>query len=242
MGLGQSERKNRTYVTAMGDSFRLKVPEGTEGAVKRMNMNGQAVWELHYTQLDGYLAGLSLYDSGQGYGPQWNVTIDDGTGEQIIINLPYSGSHTKTLLNRLCSLTPDQINRELLIMRPFEFERKDKPGKKARGIALYLSNADDPNNKVVGKFTKDDLPPLQEVTIKGQKTFDDTDQMKFIQEHLENWIIPHVGNPHAQLKQDAENEAPEPLSRAEAMIADMTPAGNVKKAVEDDSVDIDVPF
>ena len=204
MGLGHSERANRTYVQIVGNekrnhgkggvSFAIRAEKGADGAVSRINKKEQEVWEHEFETLSGTIRQIDLRESD--FGKQWNITIADidknGEVNEYVLTDSYSSQYIKTLFNKLCSLTPAQISDGVLQLEPYFFPNKEKPGKFIRGMALYVLDGE--KRKIDSAYTKDDIPPMDQVVLKGENTWDDTKQIEFFKGKIEQLVKPHLGN------------------------------------------------
>ena len=76
---------NKKFITIVGGKWTLRVPEGTEGAVARVNKVGDTVNELHFDYVDGEVVGGRI-KAGQ-FGSTVEIDLQD-EGEQYIVQIP----------------------------------------------------------------------------------------------------------------------------------------------------------
>jgi len=76
---------NKKFLTIVQGRWTLRVPEGTEGAVERVNKVGDTVNELQFSYVDGYVAGGRI-KQGQ-FGSTVEIDLQDGD-ETYLVQIP----------------------------------------------------------------------------------------------------------------------------------------------------------
>ena len=169
-----TKRENKPYVQIFDGKFVSRVNENEPGAVSRVNKNDKVVWELHYDGWEGMLEDISCDEDGK-FGKELVVQMED-----VKIFAPWSGRHTKQLLNRLPNVDPTKP----VALVPYKFTPDDEPNKIISGW-----NVEQDGKKVDMAFERDDVPPMEQIEVKGNLVWDDTEQLKFLEEQsLEKWI------------------------------------------------------
>jgi hypothetical protein len=193
MGLNEPTVANTIYVNVANGQFyrRVKAQADHPRAKPRTLEDGRVIYEVEYPSLDGIVTGIALrstdFNGKHIEKGQWVVHVED-RGQVFAINLPYSSSYAKRLINALANLPA--LDRSIRIF-PWRMENKGKPGKFYQGVTVY-SIPGNRDSKVLPKYSKDDVPPMKEVMLKGQTQWDDTDQMIFFERVVETEILPKL--------------------------------------------------
>ena len=185
MGLGNSTHSSKNYLNVVAGKFAIKAKEGAEGAVKRTNKNNQEVWEHLYNELSGVLITGIEKKVQEGFGASWQVTLKEGM-DDYILNLPFSSRVTNGLMFRL----PNIDLSSPMSLRLFTF-KAEAPTDKDKTFMTVEQNG----KKVDPAYTKDSpngLPEMKKVKIKGIDTWDDSDQLEFIETMVNTTIIPQL--------------------------------------------------
>lgn len=168
-GLGNNSKA--TFISIIGGKFTQKVREGTPGAVSRINKNNVEVWEMQYDHFNGKLVGIKVVDSE--FGKQWNFTLKAGDSE-FVWTSPYSNGYSKAFLKIL----PNINLAESFKISP---SSKEVDGKTQNTVFVNQNGA--VVKHYYNKETPNGLPQMVEITVKGQKVWDDTDQMAFLEKN-----------------------------------------------------------
>lgn len=168
------------YITILQGKFCQRVKEGTEGSVKRTNKLGKIVSEKFYDSFTARLVDIKIADGT--YGKTWNFHFQD-KGEVYILQLSYNNSFAMALLKTLpnVDLTKD------MKVSPFT---KEVDGKSKStlfinqdGVALkHFYTKDKPNS----------LPEWTQIVVKGEKVWDSTDQLNFLEAMVNTLIVPQL--------------------------------------------------
>lgn len=187
MALGSNEP--RIYLSVADGKIIRNVPEGTPGAVERINKNEKKVWEMKYSFVSGILTGIRIKENEYNGNlmKSWQLSLVDGD-DLYSLEIHYDSAWATSMLNAFA-------NPELDFHKPIKFTpwQKDKPdGKKTR--CLYI-NQGDSKESIQWVFTKDEpngLPPLVETMLKGKRVWDNYDRMQFLEKLVEENIIPRL--------------------------------------------------
>jgi hypothetical protein len=179
MGLGTQE--NGKYISIVGGRFCIRVQEGSEGAISRVNKLGKTVWEKYYDNFTGKLVGIKTTDGT--YGKQWVFSFQDA-GEVYNLQLGYNNSFAKNIIKMLPNA---DLTKEMKVQPQTKVD--DKGVKKSSvfinqdGVSLkHAYTKDNPNG----------LPQMKQVLVKGSLIWDDTDQMVFLENMVKKDIIPKL--------------------------------------------------
>lgn len=178
--MGLEQRTEGKFITIVGGKLCIRVPEGTAGATQRTNKLGKVVNEMLYDSFTGMLVGIKVTDGN--YGKQWNFSFKD-KGEVYTLQLGYSNSYAKNILKMLPNI---DLTKEMKVSPVMKEENGVKKS------SLFI-NQD--GNPVKHAFTKDNpngLPQMTEVTVKGEKIWDDTDQIAFLYDMVMKNIVPKL--------------------------------------------------
>jgi hypothetical protein len=178
--MGLQNREGGKYITIIGGKFTVRVQEGTPGAVSRVNKLGKTVHELKYDSFVGKLVNIRTRDGE--YGKTWEFDFKDSE-EVYTLQLPYSNSFSKGILKILPNV---DLTKEMKVQP----SQKEEDGKTKSSIFISQDGT-----TLKHKYTKDNpngMPPMEQVTIKGQVQWDDTKQLEFLQEMVERDILPKL--------------------------------------------------
>jgi len=181
MGLGTQE--NGKFISIVGGRFCIRVQEGSEGAISRVNKLNKTVWEKYYDNFTGKLVGIKTTDGN--YGKQWSFSFQD-TGEIYNLQLGYSNSFAKNIIKML-------PNADLSKEMKLQPQTKEVDGVKKSSIFI---NQDGKSLKHA--YTRDNpngLPQMEQVMVKGSLVWDDTKQMAFLEEMVKKDIVPKLSKP-----------------------------------------------
>ncbi len=206
----------QTFLTIFEGKFTKKVEPGTQDAITRINKNSKEVWELHYNALeDVYIRDIERKEHEE-YGLSFVITLETDDGQSFGLQLPYSGRTTTGLMFRLPNL---DISKPVTLI-PSRFKEVINGVEKSK---TYLT-VHQFGEKVAPYWTKDnqgDLPQMEQVMRKGKMEWDDTKQIQYIEQMLEDSYKPYF----AQLKENA------PAKTAPPAAAPQKPAEPVKGTV-----------
>jgi len=178
--MGLEQRAEGNYITILGGKFCQRVPEGTEGAITRVNKIGNTVHEKFYDSFTGKLESIKVKDGN--YGKTWNFGFRDQE-ELYILQLSYSNSFSTAFLKMLPNV---DLTKEMKVSPSV----KEVDGKNRSSLFI---NQD--GNVLKHAYTKDNpngMPDMEQVTVKGELVWDDTKRMEFLQNMVETTIIPKL--------------------------------------------------
>lgn len=180
--MGLEQRQAGNFITILGGKLCQRVPEGTEGAVKRVNKLGNTVYEKFYDSFTGRLVDIKVQDGT--YGKTWNFVFVDKE-EPYTLQLSYSNSFATALLKILPNI---DLTKEMKISPSV----KEVDG---RNRSTIFVNQD---GKVLKHaYTRENpngLPPMEQVTVKGVLQWDDTARLVFLQNMVDTQIIPKLAD------------------------------------------------
>lgn len=178
--MGLDNRAEGKFITILGGKFCQKVPEGTQGAVTRTNKLGKTVTEKFYDSFTGKLVGIKTQDGT--YGKSWIFSFQD-SGDVYHLQLSYSNSFATAFLKMLPNV---DLTKEMKVQPSV----KEVDGKNKSSLFI---NQD--GQSVKHAYTKDapnGLPQMTQVTVKGEKIWDDTDRIEFLYQMVMDTIVPKL--------------------------------------------------
>jgi hypothetical protein len=178
--MGLDNRAEGNFITILGGKFCQKVPEGTQGAVTRTNKLGKTVTEKFYDSFTGKLVGIKTQEGT--YGKSWIFSFKDNA-DVYHLQLSYSNSFATALLKMLPNV---DLTKEMKVQPSV----KEVDGKNKSSLFI---NQD--GQSVKHAYTKDNpngLPQMTQVTVKGEKIWDDTDRIEFLYQMVMNTIVPKL--------------------------------------------------
>ena len=191
--MGLENREGGKYISIFNGKFTQRVQEGTPGAIERVNKNGKVVHEKFYDSFTAKLVNIKIGDSP--YGKQWTFSFRDN-GEVYHLNLGYSNGFAKQFVKMLPNI---DLSKEMKIspsVKEVDGQKKSSLFVNQDGIAIkHAFTKDNPNG----------LPTMEEITVKGNKVWDDTKQMAFLEEMVYEKILPKLPKDTSSAPQVAEN-------------------------------------
>lgn len=178
--VGNENKVSNYYSVSNGKivrSFGGNRPEGIQ-TTERVNKNGNTVYEQMFDFIRGRVVGATL-KAHEEYGDNIELTIYDGI-EKANLQIKFDSAYGRSFLYKI----PNCNFENEITIKPYSFVDKET-GKNVLGLFIL-----DPIEKVPNFYTKDKpngLPPMKEVTFKGKKTWDNTDQIKFLKERFEEF-------------------------------------------------------
>jgi len=173
-------RETGNYITILGGKFCQRVKDGTEGSVKRVNKVGKTVSEKFY---DSFTARLIDIKTGDGaYGKTWNFHFQD-KGEVYILQLSYNNS----LANALLKILPNADLTKEMKLSP---SQKEENGKIK--TSLFVNQDGVALKHYYSKEHPNGLPEWKQIVVKGEKVWDSTDQLVFLENMVMTTIVPKL--------------------------------------------------
>ncbi len=157
--MGLEQRTGGNFITILGGKFCQRVPEGTEGAITRVNKIGNTVNEKFYDSFTGKLESIQVKDGN--YGKTWNFGFRDNE-ELYTLQLSYSNSFSTAFLKMLPNIDLSQEMKVSPSMKEVDGKNKSSLFVNQNGVALkHAYTRDNPNG----------MPDMEQVTVKGEVKF-----------------------------------------------------------------------
>ncbi|MHA1903892.1 MAG: hypothetical protein ACW977_07970 [Candidatus Thorarchaeota archaeon] len=171
MGLKTKKGKgNAKYLNVMFGKVVQKVKADTEGAISRVNKNGDTVYENHYDSFSGSLVSARI-ESTEKYGDFVELVMESD-GDYFNVQFPVRSGYGRSFMYRLPNL---EVTEEFEIT-PYDFENNE--GKRVSGLNLYQNG-----EKILSFWTRENpgkLPELEEVEFQGKTRWDDGKRTKYL--------------------------------------------------------------
>lgn len=190
--MGLEIKQSGNFITILGGKFCQRVPEGTEGAVKRTNKIGNVVYEKFYDNFTGKLVGIDVRDSN--YGKTWNFMFQDKE-DVYTLQLSYSNSFATAFLKILPNV---DLTKEMKVSPSV----KEVDGKMKS--TLFVSQDGKPLKHAYTRENPNGMPDMEQVTVKGVLVWDDTKRLAFLQNMVDTQIIPALAG--VKVEAPVENE------------------------------------
>jgi len=172
-GFTKNEPKGSGKFVSIADGkFKVKVPEGTEGAVARTKEDGGVVHELIFDKLNAVIKSVNAVDSE--WGKKLEVTVSTEKGDDYTISVGYASSYAISLLRNLTSA--NFKSGDIIEFAPYSFETEEN-GKTKLMIGISVKQN---GEKLKSRFENIEVPAWKEFMVNGAKTFDKTDQIEFL--------------------------------------------------------------
>lgn len=166
------------YFTILNGKFCQRVPDNTEGAVKRTNKLGKIVYEKFYDSFVGKLVGVKTTDGS--YGKSWMFDFQNGK-DLYHLQLSYSNSYAKAILKMLPNI---DVKKEIKVSP----QVKEVDGKQKSSLFINQDGA-----SIKHAYTKENpngLPQMKQVKVAGNLVWDDTEALEFLENMVKKDILP----------------------------------------------------
>lgn len=178
--LGRNTESKTYWLKPVNGKFEWGVKEKREGFIEKVveTSDGKKVTKYvkEFDYVEGFLS--DVYSEDSDYGKRWVVKVSD-KDEVYIITFKYSSGYSKSFLNQLEKLSIDKP-----VKVSCSYKEDEKNGKTVKNTAIWLSQRTSNGTwEWVGfKYSKDNpqgRPELKEVVVRGEKIYDDTDQLSY---------------------------------------------------------------
>jgi hypothetical protein len=176
MGFKKSDGSKKTFANVADGKFKVKAKEGAEGAIERVNKEGNKVWEYLYPELEGYITNIEK----KSFTYQGNVidqlaiTVDDGE-ELYEVQCVLGSSPCQSFLARAENIDFTQP----VTLSAFEYTTIANGDERTSTYLIPKQNGE----KMPSVYGREEdgcakqWPPLVEVTINKKKAWDKSDRI-----------------------------------------------------------------
>ncbi len=178
--MGFQDRTGGKYFTILQGKFAIRVQEGTPGAVARVNKVQKTVYEIFHDSFTAKLINIRTRDGE--YGKSWEFDFKDGS-EVYTLQLSYSNSYATNILKMLPNI---DLTKEMKLQP----SQKIEDGKTKS--SLFISQDGKTLKHAYTKENPNGLPPMEQVTVKGQPVWDDSKRLVFLEEMVNRDILPKL--------------------------------------------------
>lgn len=199
--MGLENREGGNFITILNGKFCQRVPEGTAGAIQRVNKLGKNVWEKFYDSFTAKLINIKTQDGA--YGKNWLFVFKD-QGAVYNLQLSYSNSFATAFLKMLPNI---DLTKEMKLSPSV----KEVDGKNKSSLFV---NQD--NNPIKHAYTKDNpngMPDMVQVKVKNQLVWDDTARLEFLHAMVETSILPKLPKQEDTTPASAATQSAEDLAK-----------------------------
>lgn len=173
-------REGGNFITILNGKFCQRVPEGTEGAVARVNKLSKTVYEKFYDSFTAKLINIKTQDGA--YGKNWLFVFKD-SADVYNLQLSYSNSFATAFLKMLPNI---DVTKEMKLSPSIkEVDGKNKS-------SLFVNQDGQTIKHAYTRENPKDMPDLEEILVKGQKMWDDTKRIAFLHAMVERDILPKL--------------------------------------------------
>lgn len=175
-----NKREEGNFITILGGKFCIRVREGSEGSVTRVNKNNKTVHEKFYDSFTGKLIDIKTQDGE--YGKSWIFSFKDGK-DVYHLQLSYSNSFATAFLKMLPNA---DLSKEMKVSPSVkEVDGKNKS-------SLFINQEGVPLKHAYTMENPNGMPDMEQVTVKGQLVWDDTKRIAFLYDMVSKDIIPKL--------------------------------------------------
>lgn len=161
------------YLSIVSGKIARRVKDVTPEAKSRTTEDGKLIHELYYDNLEGSITDISTKDGN--FGKQLLITITSD-GEKAVLQMPFSSGSASSFLKALPNVDLSQP----VTLRP----KMEVDGEKKKTVLFITQNG----KGIKWYWTKDNpgaLPPMEKIKVKGKETWDDSKQLEFFENFLQ---------------------------------------------------------
>ncbi len=196
--LSTAKKNNLKFLQVYSDNFVIKVPEGTENAIARINKLGKTIWELRYPSIDDCIISNAMLENSP-FGEVIKLTLksqdENGTEENYLLSLPLEGSAFRILSKIL-----PNINKQKPISISLSKDKEDR-------VSLYVSQD---NVSLKHFYNKTNLPEWvkTEKIVRGktETKWDRSTQDEFLWENSIKPFLEYYGKGNSVSSNSVEPE------------------------------------
>jgi hypothetical protein len=212
--MGLDNRVAGNYFSIFEGRFELRVDDPIAGVTEtRVNKIGNTVHAKYFNEFTGKLVGIKVKDGD--YGKQWIISFKDN-GEFYHWQSPYRNGFVSQFLKMLPNVD---------VSKPMRVQPQQKKNKDGIMKSSLFINQD--GQSIKHAYTKDNpngLPPMTQVMFQGEKKWDDTEQMAFLEAMIMSTIVPKLDGFGAVQFQAPKHEADVASTQADEVVgAGMNP-------------------
>lgn len=177
--VGKRDRVSNYYSVSMGKivkSLGKTEPEDMTGISKRVNKNGDTVYEIISDYIAGNLVSAELKAPPEDK-PDWGsqmVLELESNGVRAKVNIPFDSAYGRGFMY----ISPNIDLEKEVDIEPYKYFSKNK-GRDVIGISI-LQNGEKLDWAFGTKANPGGMPPLEKVKFKGKDTWDNTKQLEFL--------------------------------------------------------------
>lgn len=159
-----------------------EVKEPIEGETKsRVNKQGKTVHYLTWKAVSGVITSIKKHIHPE-FGTSINIGLKDGS-EYFTLSIQQNSRPGGTFLKTLPNID---------LKEPVRFNPTVKTENNKQVTTLFIQQDGTALRQAYSRDQPNGLPPMREMTIRGEKVWDDTDQINFLWAMVERDIIPKL--------------------------------------------------
>lgn len=169
-----NNRREKTYVGLFQGNFTLKVPEGTEKAITRVNKNGKTIHEIQFTSLSGVLSDIIEKDGEFGKAYQFVISDKD---ESVVLETGVNSAIASAIINRLPNID---------LLSPVEIVSSYSAAKEKTYFSVYQGSSDEGIkdyfqtwDEITGWTQHHGFPVWEKIMLNGEEKWDASKQIAF---------------------------------------------------------------
>lgn len=194
--MGAVEFNNAIFLNITEGKLARRVQSPNDKSVTRVTKTGKTVHEVFYRGWKGRITNIRTRENE--YGKDWLITLTDEQGDAII-QMPYSSGYSGAFLKALPNV---DLSKEIQLTPSLKVEGDKK------SVTVFINQGGQPIKWAFTKDTPNGLPPMVKIKVKGKDTWDDSDQMAFLEKMVNEQILPKLKTQPAQAEADEDSNPP----------------------------------
>ncbi len=180
--MGAINESNAIYLNISNGKISRRILQPTKTSITRITKEGKTVHEEMYKGWEGFIEAITVREHKE-FGKFWNITLKDETGEEAIVTMNYSGGYASAFLKTLPNV---DLSKKVQLIPKLTVEGDKKKS------TLFVLQEGIPLKRFYNLEEKNGLPELQKIKIKGKLTYDDSDMMAFLENMINEKILPKL--------------------------------------------------
>jgi len=168
LGLSNGSGMASSNLSIVEGSFRQRVPEGTAGAIQRVNKKGDTINELSFTSLTGWITSITFEDM------DWGKMLHIGfkADKDYKLTMGYADGLASNFYKIIPNIDPAYPVSIFLNRKPDE--------KGVFRTSMFINQKSAPCKWAYTKANPNGMPPFEQITVKGKLTWDNSKQIQFL--------------------------------------------------------------
>jgi len=180
--MGAIKSTSAIYLTIADGKFCRRFQSPNADTIERVNKDGKVVYEEFYKAFEGRITNIQTRENE--YGKSWMVTLDDN-GETYIVQMNYSSGYSASFLKALPNV---DFSKNVILAPSMKIEGEKKK------TTMFINQDGKAIKWAYTRENPNGLPELVKIKVKGKETWDDSEQMEFLENMVKTVVLPQLSD------------------------------------------------